>query len=231
MEDIRMRPSHLALLPDSRFLLVSGRAFRSEAEKLWLSNAVVFSSSGTPEADFCVGDDIPALVTDIHGGIWTAYGDEGIYGGHPESVGGLAGWNLEGQAVWSPDGRLPGQPLEGCTAATEQEHVWLVWYGSTGPSGTYLTRITPATGEVSTFASPVPQPDGFAVRGNRAVFTRRQHHKRTVELTRAECHGSEWTVTSHRRLRVPGRVVLRCGQGRDGSIWLRTGDTWLRIEA
>ncbi|MEU0830403.1 hypothetical protein [Streptomyces sp. NPDC005969] len=30
VRDIRIRPSHLALLPDSRFLLVSGRTFRNE---------------------------------------------------------------------------------------------------------------------------------------------------------------------------------------------------------
>ncbi|OKJ48674.1 hypothetical protein AMK28_33875 [Streptomyces sp. CB02115] len=156
-----------------------------------------------------------SVVTDIHGGIWTAYGDEGICGGHPESGGGLAGWNTKGHAVWAPEGRLPGHPLEGCTAATENEQVWLVWYGAVSPSGTYLTRITPATGKVLSYASPVPQPDGFAVRGNRAVFTRRDHNRRTVELIRAERRGTAWTVTSRRRLRVPGRVVLRCGQGRD----------------
>ncbi|MEU1494876.1 hypothetical protein ABZ456_32110 [Streptomyces sp. NPDC005776] len=127
--------------------------------------------------------------------------------------------------------RLPGHPLEGCTAATENGHVWIAWYGAVSPCGTYLTRIIPATGDMPTHASPVPQPDGFAVRGNRAVFTRRDHSKRAVELIRAEFHDTTWTVTSRRRLRVPGRVVLRCGQGRDGSLWLRTGHTWLRIEA
>ncbi|MFK0255650.1 hypothetical protein [Streptomyces sp. NPDC090445] len=232
VEDIRMRPSHLALLPDSRFLLVSGRTFRDEAEGLWEPNAVVFSPSGSPEAAFCIGDDIPALVTDAHGGIWTAYGDEGIYGGHPESGAGLAGWNTQGQATWTPKGRLPDHPLQGCTAATEGERVWLVWYsGSSDKGGTFLTRITPSTGDVTSYRSPVPRPDGLAVRGNRAVLTQRDHNKRSVELVRAELTGDTWAVTSRRRLRVPGRVVIHCGQGRDGSLWLRTGDTWLRVEA
>lgn len=91
VEDIRDWPSHLALLPDSRFLLVSGRTFRGETDGVWEPNAVVFSPSGTPEGEFCVGDDIPALITDRRGGIWTAYGDEGVYGHHPESWAGLAG--------------------------------------------------------------------------------------------------------------------------------------------
>lgn len=231
VKDIRMRPSHLALLPDSRFLLVRGRTFRSETEGPWTPNAVVFSPSGTPEAEFCVGDDIPALVTDVHGGIWTAYGDEGIYGDHPESAAGLAGWDTRGQTSWAPKGRLPDHPLEGCTAATENEQVWLVWYSGSSRGGTFLTRITPSTGDVASYPSPVPQPDGFAVRGNRAVLTRRDHNKRSVELIRAELTGTTWAVTSRRRLRVPGRVVMCCGQGRDGSLWLRTGATWLRIEA
>ncbi|MDT0469269.1 hypothetical protein [Streptomyces gibsoniae] len=231
VKDIRIRPSHLALLPDSRFLLVSGRTFRDGNEDLWTPNALVFSPSGTPEAEFCVGDDIPALVTDVHGGIWTAYGDEGIYGGHPESGAGLAGWNTRGQATWAPHGRLPDHPLQGCTAATENEQVWLVWYSGNGRGGTFLTRITPSTGDVVSYAGPVPAPDGFAVRGNRAVLTRRDHNKRSLELIRAELHATTWAVTSRRRLRVPGRVVMRCGQGRDGSLWLRAGNTWLRIEA
>ncbi|MFJ8650135.1 hypothetical protein ACIRNI_28995 [Streptomyces sp. NPDC093546] len=231
VKDIRVRPSHLALLPDSRFLLVSGRTFRNEPGGSWTPNAVVFSPSGTPEAEFCVGDDIPALVTDVHGGIWTAYGDEGVYGGHPESGAGLAGWNTRGQAAWAPGGRLPAHPLEGCTAATEDEHVWLVWYSGSSTGGTFLTRITPSTGDVVSYPSPLPDPDGFAVRGNRALLTRRNHNKRSVELIRAELTGTTWAVTSRHRLRVPGRVVLRCGQGRDGSLWLRAGDTWLRVEA
>ncbi|MGW7820329.1 hypothetical protein ACWGLF_19855 [Streptomyces puniciscabiei] len=231
VKDIRIRPSHLALLPDSRFLLVRGRTFRNETEGTWAPNAVVFSSSGTPEAEFCVGDDIPALVTDVHGGIWTAYGDEGIYGGHPESGAGLAGWNARGQNSWAPQGRLPDLPLEGCTAATENGHVWLVWFSGNGKRRTFLTRITPSTGDVVSHPSPVHDPDGFAVRGNRAVLTRRNHNKRSVELIHAELNGTTWAVTSRRRLRVPGRVVLRCGQGRDGSLWLRAGNTWLRTEA
>ncbi|MCX5535138.1 hypothetical protein OG785_31875 [Streptomyces sp. NBC_00006] len=231
VKDIRIWPGHLALLPDRRFLLVKGRTFRSETEGAWASNAVVFSPSGTPEAEFCVGDDIPALVTDAHGGIWTAYGDEGIYGGHPESGAGLAGWDTQGRTTWTPRGRLPDHPLEGCTAATEYGHVWLVWYSGNSEGGTFLTRITPSTGDVASYPSPVPDPDGLAIRGNRAVLTRRHHNKRSVDLIRAELDGTTWTVTSHRRLRVPGRVVMTCGQGRDGSLLLRTGDTWLRIEA
>ncbi|WP_221354276.1 hypothetical protein [Streptomyces beigongshangae] len=69
VKDIQMWPSHLALLPDRRFLLVSSRTSRSAAEDLWKPNTVLFSPSGTPEAEFCVGDDIPALVTDSGGSI------------------------------------------------------------------------------------------------------------------------------------------------------------------
>jgi hypothetical protein len=188
------------------------------------------SAEGKPEGAFCIGDDIPALVTDRSRGIWTAYGDEGIYGDHPETRAGLAGWDTEGHATWAPQGRLPDSPLEGCTAATEGEQVWLVWYSGTG-SGTFLTRITPSTGQVVSYPSPVSAPDGFAVRGNCAILTVRNHNRRTVELIRAELGDTTWTVTSRHKLRVPWRVVMHCGQGRDGSMWLRAGDTWLRIEA
>ncbi|MFE9634190.1 hypothetical protein [Streptomyces sp. NPDC006463] len=224
---IDVRPSHLALLPESRFLLVSGRTHRV-GEGAWRKNAVVYSPEGRPEGAFCIGDDIPALVTDRSGGIWTAYGDEGIYGDHPESAAGLAGWNTRGLATWAPDGRLPDWPLEGCTAATEGELVWLVWYS---PKGTFLTRITPSTGEVTSYRSPVKEPDGFAVRGNRAVLTSREHDEPTVAVTRVELVDDGCVVTEEERVSVPGRVVLRCGQGRDGTLWLRAGDSWVRIEA
>ncbi|WP_327136315.1 hypothetical protein OG585_55465 (plasmid) [Streptomyces sp. NBC_01340] len=231
VEDVRIRPSHLALLPDSRFLLVGSRTFPSVADGVWESNAVVYSATGQREGEFCVGDDIPALVTDRHGGVWTAYGDEGIYGGHPESGAGLAGWNTDGRAIWHPRGRLPDHPLEGCTAATEDNHVWLVWYSGSGKGGTFLTRITASTGDVISFPSPVHDPDGFAVCGNQAVFTRRKHNQRTVELTRAALDGTTWTVTERHPLDVPGRVVMDCGQGREGTLTLRTGNTWLHIQA
>jgi hypothetical protein len=232
VKDIPIRLSHLALLADCRFLLVSGRTSRITAdEDTWRANALVFSPLGSPEGEFCIGDDIPALVTDRSGGIWTAYGDEGIYGGHPESGGGLAGWTPEGRAMWLPQGRLPDVPLEGLTAATEDDGVWLLWYSGGSRAGTYLTRVTPSTSEVTSYPSPVPKPDGFAIRGNYAVFTVRDHNRRSTELIHAELDGATWTITGRRKLRVPGRVVMHCGQGRDGSLWLRTGDTWLRIEA
>ncbi|MEV6432529.1 hypothetical protein [Nocardia sp. NPDC051463] len=239
VQDIGVRPSHVALLPDSRFLLACGRTGRSETGGGWKPNAVVFSSSGTPEDEFCIGDDIPVLVTDRSGVLWTAYGDEGIYGAHTESRAGLGGWDSSGRAVWAPEG-LPDAPLDGCTAATEDDQVWLAWYagplrgGDLGPGpvrgGTYLTRITPATGDVITHPSPVPQPDGFAIRDNCAVLTVRDHGHPCTELIRARLHDTTWTVTSRRKLEVPGPVVLHCGQGRDGSLYLRAGDTWLCID-
>ncbi len=53
---------------------------------------------------------------------------------------------------------------------------------------------------------------------------------RSVEFIRAELADTTWKVTSHRGLRVPGRVGGRCRQGGDGSLWLRAGNTWLRGE-
>ena len=231
IKDVPVRPSHIALLPDARLLIAGGRAGKEESGA-WSPNAVVFSlESGDQEATFCIGDDIPALVTDREGSIWTAYGDEGIYGGHPESAAGLAGWSAEGRATWAPGGRLPDVPLEGCTAATEGDQVWLIWYSGSRRGGTFLTRITPSTGEVTSWPSPVRDPDGFAVRDHRAVLTKRVHNQRSTEVVRAELGGDTWSVTERRKIRVPGRVVMRCGQGRDGLLWLRAGDTWLRIEA
>ncbi|WP_020123613.1 hypothetical protein [Streptomyces canus] len=227
VEGIDMWPSHLALLPGSRFLLASGRTCR-DAEGSWWKNAVVYSAEGRPEGAFCLGDDIPALVTDPSGGIWSAYGDEVIYGNHPESGAGLAGWNTRGVVTWAPEGRLPDGPLEGCTAATEGEVVWLVWYSA---KGTFLTRITPSTGEVASYCSSVKNPDGFAVRGTRVVLTGRDHYKRSTTVTRAELVGDGCVAVCQERVRVPGRVVMKCGQGRDGTLWLRAGRTWVRIEA
>lgn len=229
IRDLQARPSHIALLPDSRLLMAKGRTFREESGS-WEPNAVVCTLEGQQEAAFCVGDDVPALVTDRSGSIWVAYGDEGIYGGHPEAAGGLAGWNTVGRAIWTPEGRLPDAPLEGCTAATEDDRVWLVWCSGSSRGSTFLTRITPSTGEVTSWPSPVRDPDGFAVRGRRAVLTKRVHNRRTTEVVRAELVDDTWNVTERRKMRLPGRVVMRCGQGRDGFLWLRAGDTWLRIE-
>ncbi|MGC0334298.1 hypothetical protein RKD23_007288 [Streptomyces sp. SAI-170] len=231
LEGIRVRPGHIALLPGPRLLVAGGRALKGSAGS-WEPNAVVVSlESGEQEDTFCIGDDIPALVTDHRGRIWTAHGDEGIYGEHPQSAAGLTGWSSEGEAVWAPQGRLPDTPLQGCTAATEDDRVWLVWYSGSRRGGTFLTRITPSTGEVTSWPSPLPNPDGFAVRGRRAVLMKRAHNLSATEVVRAELVGDTWSVTGRRKASVPGRVVMRCGQGRDGLLWLRAGDTWLRIEA
>lgn len=37
-------------------------------------------------------------------------------------------------------------------------------------------------------------------------------------------------ITAREKLRLPGPVVMRCAQGRDGVLWLRAGDSWVRIE-
>ncbi|MGW7196660.1 hypothetical protein [Streptomyces chryseus] len=124
-KDVPVRPSHIALLPDSRLLMAGGRALKDDAGA-WRPNAVVWSPEGEQETTLCVGDDIPAPVTDHGGSIWTAYGDEGSYGGHPQAAAGLAGGSTEGRAVWTPDGRLPDLPLQGGTAPTDGDHVWLV---------------------------------------------------------------------------------------------------------
>ena len=97
--------------------------------------------------------------------------------------------------------------------------------------GTFLTRISQVTGEVTSWPSPVQSPDGLAVHGHHAILTRRIHNKCATVVTRAELVDGSWTATDQQRTEVPGRVVLRCGQGRSGILWLRAGDAWIRIEA
>lgn len=77
----------------------------------------------------------------------------------------------------------------------------------------------------------MPSPDGLAVRGDRAVLTRRNHNEPSTEVVRAALVDDSWIITQRVEMAVPGRVVLRCGQGRDGLLWLHAGDVWLRIEA
>ncbi|BCJ69113.1 hypothetical protein [Polymorphospora rubra] len=230
IKSIPLWPSHIALLPGDRLLIASGRV-RKDEEGSWKPNALVYSPDGTVEKSFCIGDDIDVLVTAHDGSIWTAYGDEGIYGGHPKSAAGLAGWDSHGQISWEPDGRLPEWPLAGFSAATEGDQVWLAWYSRPSAGGTFLTRITPATGEVTSWPSPVESPDGVAVRGHHAILTRRVHNKNSTVVTRAELVDGSWATVERRIVEAPGPVVLRCGQGRDGVLWLRAGDAWVRIEA
>ncbi len=154
VKDIRMRPSHLALLPDSRFLLVGGRTRLITAESVWKPNAVLFSPAGVPEAEFCVGDDIPALVTDSRGGIWTAYGDEGIYGAHDESAAGLAGWDTQGRPIWAPAGRLPDHPLEGCTAAPSRTRTVSPSAASGPCSPAAITTVDPPNSSAPASTAP-----------------------------------------------------------------------------
>ncbi|KOV01258.1 hypothetical protein ADK91_23850 [Streptomyces sp. XY511] len=219
--------SHMALLSWSRLLLVSGRT-RRDRNGSWERNAVVYSPGGYPVSHFCIGDDIDCIVTDRDGGIWTAYGDEGIYGDHPETSAGLARWDTDGIHTWSPRGRLPVWPLGGSAAATEEAVAWLAWYSH---GGAFLSRVDPATGDITSYRNPLKDTDGIAVRGTRMLLTSRYRNRPGVELSRAELADDTWVITGQEKLRLPGPVVMRCVQGRDGILWLRAGDTWVRIEA
>ncbi|MEV7730230.1 hypothetical protein AB0P15_36790 [Streptomyces sp. NPDC087917] len=219
--------SHLALLSWSRFLLASGRTRRGQ-NGTWERNAVVYSPGGYPVSHFCIGDDIDYVVTDRADGIWTSYGDEGIYGDHPQSSAGLARWNTDGAHTWSPQGRLPVWPLGGSAAATEEAMVWLAWYSH---KGSFLSRVDPTNGQVTSYRNPLKDTDGIAVRGTRMILTHRFHNRPDIELSRAELIDDTWVITTQEKLHLPGPVVMRCAQGRDGNLWLRGGDTWTRIEA
>ena len=227
VRDIRVNPRYLALLPGGRLLLADGRAEEDERSGTWEPNAVVHAASGEPAVAFLLGDDVQALVTDRTGRIWTAYGDEGVYGHHQESQAGLAGWDARGRPVWSPGRALPAWPLEGCAAATEDAAVWLAWYSEN--LTTFLTRIDPATGDATSRPSPVPDPHGFAVRDDRSVLVRRTSGG--AEIVHADLVGKLWKVSRRRPLRLPGGLDEEPGQGRDGVLWFRSGDTWLRVEA
>jgi hypothetical protein len=211
-------------------VIAGGRTHKGETGS-WAPNAFVYRADGALIESFCLGDDIDVLVAASGDSLWTAYGDEGIYGSHPQSAAGMAGWNRQGRAVWAPEGRLPRWPLAGFSGATEGEHVWLAWYSSPARGETFLTRIVPATGEVESWPSPVSSPDGIAVSGSRAVLTRRTHNKKSAQVTRAELVDDTWTVIDQQQITTPDRIVMRCGQGRDGVLWLRAGDQWLRLTA
>jgi hypothetical protein len=226
-------PAHgtgrLALLPDGRFVVSAGRTRRTGPVGPWSPTGRLFSPTGVHEGDLCLGDDIATLIADRHGRLWTSHGDEGIFGGHPESGTGFAAWDSSGRSLWTAARGKPVGALQGLAAATEGDDVWLLWEAASRSHGTLLTRIDPATGRTANCPSPVERPDGLAVLGDRAVFSRRDHNKPDVTLTRARRDGDTWTVTGRQRLRLPGNVVLHCGQGRDGTLWLRAGDTWSRV--
>ncbi|MFF4984002.1 hypothetical protein ACFY3O_28655 [Streptomyces sp. NPDC001046] len=54
---------------------------------------------------------------------------------------------------------------------------------------------------------------------------------RWTTVTRAKLVGDVCVAIGQERVRVPGRVVMHCGQGRDGTLFLRAGRTWVRINA
>ncbi|KOU21570.1 hypothetical protein ADK51_22470 [Streptomyces sp. WM6368] len=220
---------HLALLSWSRFLLASYRTCR-DGTGTWESNAIVYSPGGYPISHICIGDDIDYIITDRDGGIWTSHGDEGIYGSHPASSEGLARWNTDGGQTWGPLGRarLTVLPLGGIAGATEEDVAWLGWYSH---EGSFLSRVDPATGNITSYRHPLRNTDGIAVRGTRMLLSHQFHNRPGVELNRAELVDDAWVITSQEQLRLPEPVTRRCVQGRDGVLWIRGGDTWVQFEA
>jgi len=216
-------PDHLGLLPGGLLLVVDPFAEQTE-QRGWTDNAVVHGPDGQPVRSFCLGEDVQALSTDATGRIWTAYGDEGIYGDHPQSLFGLAGWDDHGSPVWAPERKqLKTWPLEGLAAATEGARTWLAWYSD--PTAVRLTGIEP-DGTAETRTCPVADLRGFAIAGARAALLTGRGDRPT--LHRALLDGKQWKVVERRTLRVDGDVDERA-HGRDGALLLRAGNGWYRI--
>lgn len=221
--------NHLALLSWSRFLLVSSRT-RQDETGAWESNAVVYSPGGYPMSHICIGVDIDCVITDRDGGLWTSHGDEGVHGSHPASSEGVARWDTDGTWTWAPlgRGRLPVLPLCGIAGTTEEDVAWLGWYSH---EGSFLSRVDPATGPITSYRHPSRDTDGIAVRGTRMLLSHRFRGRPGVELNHAELVDDVWVITAREQLQLPEPVTMRCVQGRDGVLWIRGGDTWIRIEA
>ncbi|MEV7558628.1 hypothetical protein [Streptomyces sp. NPDC089795] len=119
-------------------------------------------------------------------------------------------------------------PLGGSAGATEEAVAWLAWHS---PEGSILSRVDPATGDVSTYRNPLGDTDGIAVRGTRMLLSHPFHDRPGVELSRAKLVDGTWVITAQEKLRPPEPVGRRCVQGRDGVLWIRAGDSWTQIEA
>ncbi|WP_380285994.1 hypothetical protein [Kitasatospora purpeofusca] len=212
---VPVRPDHPALLPGRRVLVAAHRAGRGGSDAA--PNAVVLGSEGRPVRELALGDDLLVLTTDRAGRIWMAFGDEGIYGDHPVAHPGLTAADPGGRVVRRPqEGELPGRPLEGLAAATEGMAAWPAWYPDSLVS--LLTRVDPADGTSRSVPSPVPEPLGFAITGDRGVFlTRAGGSARYGRSADGVCSGSRGRSTASARTAGTGC----CGSGRatPGTGW------------
>ncbi|MET9610916.1 hypothetical protein ABZZ17_38515 [Streptomyces sp. NPDC006512] len=206
----------LVLLSWSRFLL------RGQSQE---KNFVVYSPGGYPMNHISLGECTESIIGDRDGAIWTAHGDQGIYGDDPASRAGLARWNTDGDHTWTPQ-NLPVLPLGSKASATEGTLAWYAWYS---PEGAFLTRVDPATGEETSWKNPVRDIDSLTVRGNRMILTHSFHNRPGIELNHAELINNTWVITTQEKLTLPEPMGYSCTQGRDGNLWLRSGDTWTRI--
>ncbi|WP_051837831.1 hypothetical protein [Streptomyces sp. NRRL WC-3742] len=119
-------------------------------------------------------------------------------------------------------------PLGGSAGATEEAAAWLAWYSH---KGAFLSRVDPASGDITSYRNPLRRIDGIAVRGTRMLLTHQFHNRPVLELSRAELIDDAWVVSTQEKLRLPDQVVMCCAQGRDGVLWLRVGDSWTQVEA
>ncbi|MFF3013595.1 hypothetical protein [Streptomyces sp. NPDC057939] len=186
---------------------------------------VVYSPGGYPINHISLGECVEYVVGDRDGGIWTAYGDQGIYGDHPASRAGLARWNTDGDHTWTPQ-HLPELPLGPLAGTTEGTLAWLAWYSH---EGAFLTRVNPTTEEETSWKIPIRDIDGLTVQGNRMILTHSFHNRPGIELHHAELIDNTWVITTQEKLTLPEPMSRSCVKGRDGILWLRSGDTWTRI--
>ncbi|GLY32257.1 hypothetical protein Kisp02_56220 [Kineosporia sp. NBRC 101731] len=224
LSGIDFQPRHLVLLARGGFVLTG--SVWNEKTRSGHPTAAVFSTTGEGRVlePYGLGNDLSAVIADPADRLWVAYGDEGMFGQKPWSQPALAGWDLEGRRIWGSDGRV-SDVFNGTSAATEGDQVWLMWRGARAD---HTARINPSTGEVSSYPVLIDNCDGVAIRGTHALFSARDHNEPSLTLIRARRWEGVWVETDSYHLAMPGRVVLSCAQGRDGTLWIRAGDTWIR---
>jgi hypothetical protein len=230
LADLKLAFPVIQTLPKGKVLLASSRCHRWQDGSFEL-NAKIYGRDGDLCTEFCLGDGLEHVQTDLQGRIWAGYTDEGIYGNYgwgfdPIGVLGLVCFDGHGNKIWEYTGPANYPPISDCYALNcTEEAVWICYY-----TDFPIMRIDPEF-QIRAWRSDLSGPRQLAVSENTVLaFGGYQEEANDCWLLRLSAETAERVGKVN--LRLPDGVDIRNAKivGRGRFLHVFANQLWFRFE-
>lgn len=211
------------------FLIASARC--KFAERRAELNATIYSPSGSPLNQICLGDGIEDIAISEDAQIWVSYFDEGVFGNFgwggedAPCIGapGLVRFDTHGKQTWQYSEGF--HCIDDCYSMTlTNDEVWLCFY-----SDFPIARVN-THGKVRFWENPIAGARAIAVDGDRVLLFG-GYGKDADRLVLQECKETDdVSVPIYQgKLPVPQSKNFLVVTGRNGALHVITDDCWYQL--